>query len=997
MNFPGPSQDQRTRQLGPRLRVCSINVEGICRSKCECLSKLLLDKDIDVLAVQETHVDNEKQLQSRGRIPGYDLIGATYHRSYGVATYVRSNIENATLCSADILNDIHEVTVRVGEITVYNTYKPPLMSWPQHIIHPLPHPAVYVGDFNSHHKNWRYSENDANGEDLVEWSEEHSTYLVFDAKDRGTFRSAAWKREYNPDLCFVSTDANKIPLQATRIVLDDFPHSQHRPVLVEIGLSIPLVTSYPRPRWNFNKANWESFSTNLDNCLKRIPPIVKNYDRFVGAVINAAKKSIPRGYRKEYIPGWNERSEELYREFLESGDREIANELLHSLDAARQQKWSETVENLDFTKSSRKAWALLRKLGSSSQKPCSKSLTTPNAIATNIVTTSRAPRDRKHTIEIKRQLKQLKNSCADETSFSRPFTEEEISAAVTHMKTGKAPGFDGIHSELILNCGGNTRCWLACFFTNMLQTGNIPQSLKRAKIVAVLKPGKPSDNPQSYRPIALLSTIYKLLERLIHNRISSTILECIPAEQAGFRPERSCTDQVLSLTTHIEAGYQKQLKTSVVFIDLTAAYDTVWRHGLIYKLAKVVPCRKTVDLVDEMLRNRLFQVTMGNTKSKYMKLNNGLPQGSVLSPLLFSLYISDMPATTAKKFGYADDWAMAVARGSFEETEAILTADLASLGEYFRKWRLQPSTTKTEVSCFHLNNKMANRELSIPFEGHLLRHNMTPKYLGVTLDRTLSFNKHLSQSAAKINTRNNIIHKLCGTTWGSSASTLRSSALGLVYSCAEYCAPVWLNSTHSNRVDVQLNNTMRIISGTIKSTPTHWLPTLSHIPPPHLRRQKALVREYQKIEKNPQLPIHEDFDALEINRLRSRRPPIPLAKSLLENGFNINERWEREWITRAPDNCYDPTKVTQKPPGFDLPRRTWTALNRIRTNHGRCADSMYKWGRVPSPECDCGTGNQSIRHIVEACPSRSYPGPLTDFMDATQKAVEYVRNLDVCL
>lgn len=269
-------------------------------------------------------------------------------------------------------------------------------------------------------------------------------------------------------------------------------------------------------------------------------------------------------------------------------------------------------------------------------------------------------------------------------------------------------------------------------FTDILQTGNISHPLKRAKIIAILKPGKAKDRPQNYRHIALLSMIYKLLERLLYNRISHKIFEKIPSEQAGFRPHRSCADQVLSLTTFIEAGFQKQLKTSAVFIDLTAAYDTVWRQGVIYKLIRIIPCKKTTCLIDAMLSNRSFQVLMNNNTSAQIKLNNGLPQGSVLAPLLFSLYTADMPETRSRKFGYADDWAITTSHKDIDVTENVLTNVLTILCAYFRKWRLQPNATKTEVSTFDLNNKMANRELRVYFDNNLLSHNRHPKYLGVT-------------------------------------------------------------------------------------------------------------------------------------------------------------------------------------------------------------------------------------------------------------------------
>jgi hypothetical protein len=112
-----------------------------------------------------------------------------------------------------------------------------------------------------------------------------------------------------------------------------------------------------------------------------------------------------------------------------------------------------------------------------------------------------------------------------------------------------------------------------------------------------------------------------------------------------------------ALTSHIEAGFQRKLKTNV-FIDLRAAYDTVWRDGLMLKFMQVVSCAKLSNLVNNILSNRFFQVLLGDKSSRWHRLNNGLPQGSVLAPLLFSLYSSDIPSTLSNQFQYADDIAL---------------------------------------------------------------------------------------------------------------------------------------------------------------------------------------------------------------------------------------------------------------------------------------------------------------------------------------------------
>lgn len=211
------------------------------------------------------------------------------------------------------------------------------------------------------------------------------------------------------------------------------------------------------------------------------------------------------------------------------------------------------------------------------------------------------------------------------------------------VKNGRASGFDCIYPEFFTNSGPRTRLWLSRLFSNVLRTNALPQAFKTAKIISLLKPNKDEQKPENYRPIALLSVTFKLLERVLYNRIAPEIEKILPSEQAGFIKQRSCADQVLSITNYIETGYQHNLKTGVVFIDLTAAYDTVWKRRLLYKLIKAILCLEICDLICNMLSDRRFRVFLNDQKSGFRKLNNGLPQGSVLSCLLFNLYIHDPP------------------------------------------------------------------------------------------------------------------------------------------------------------------------------------------------------------------------------------------------------------------------------------------------------------------------------------------------------------------
>ena len=250
------------------------------------------------------------------------------------------------------------------------------------------------------------------------------------------------------------------------------------------------------------------------------------------------------------------------------------------------------------------------------------------------------------------------------------------------MKNGKAAGMDVIFPDMITHLGPIATLWLAELITNIKDSGEFPQEWKHAKIIAILKPGKPASEPSSYRPISLLCCMFKLLERIILNRITPLIDQHIPLSQAGFRPNRSTTEQTLALTSFIETGFDKRQKTGVVLIDLSAAYDTVWTGGLMLKLAKIIPCQKTLKLFSRMLGTRQFHVVLGGSRSKTRRIKNGVPQGSVLAPTLFNIYLSDMPSTESLKLGYADDWALAHQSRDWEKLENVLSRDTTKLKTY---------------------------------------------------------------------------------------------------------------------------------------------------------------------------------------------------------------------------------------------------------------------------------------------------------------------------
>ena len=273
--------------------------------------------------------------------------------------------------------------------------------------------------------------------------------------------------------------------------------------------------------------------------------------------------------------------------------------------------------------------------------------------------------------------------------------------------------------------------------------------------MALLKPGKDPSVAKSFRPISLLCHTYKLFERLILNRIAEHVDAKLIPEQAGFRPGKSCTSQLLNLTEHIEDGYEKRLITGAVFVDLSAVYDTVNHRLLLSKVLEMTGDVHLTDLIRTLLESRRFFVVLNGKKNRWRRQRNGLPQGSVLAPMLFNIYTNDQPVhTNTRSFIYADALCIASQGNDFNDIEASLTSALSNMTTYYDTNQLRANPTKTQVY------REDKRELNVVWNGTRLSNTTTPVYLGVHLDRTLCYKTHIEKTKMKVNARNNIIRKL---------------------------------------------------------------------------------------------------------------------------------------------------------------------------------------------------------------------------------------------
>ena len=182
-------------------------------------------------------------------------------------------------------------------------------------------------------------------------------------------------------------------------------------------------------------------------------------------------------------------------------------------------------------------------------------------------------------------------------------------------------------------------------FNNCMASKQIPVEWRRVKVIAIPKPENDPDSPKSYRPISLLSITFKLYECLPLHRFSPSIDPKPTLDQAGFRPGQSCADQLLNLIQNIKDGYQNRRTTGCVFVDLSATYSTVQHWLMIHMLHTLIGGSHMCHVVQSLLTNRRYFVSLNGMSSRWRPQRNGLSQGSIMAPLLFNIYTNDQSLT----------------------------------------------------------------------------------------------------------------------------------------------------------------------------------------------------------------------------------------------------------------------------------------------------------------------------------------------------------------
>ena len=239
------------------------------------------------------------------------------------------------------------------------------------------------------------------------------------------------------------------------------------------------------------------------------------------------------------------------------------------------------------------------------------------------------------------------------------------------------------------------------------------------------------------------------------------------------------------------------------------------------------------------------------------------------------------------------------------------------------------------------------------------------------------FRHHLVALRKKLFLRVTLLRRLAGSGWDASAKTLRIATLSLVYSTAEYCALVWCRSAHTRLIDSVLNNALRIITGCLRPTPMDHLPILSGIQPGI--RLEATLSLAHRGSLDPDHFLHSLLSGSSDTRqarLRPRRPFVSTARNLLDNLARLgirasewtNQKWKMEYCKNVSRLRTFVPGTGARPVGMGLPRAAWVKLNLLQIGVRRFHSFMHKWGHAPSPNCECGASEQTVDHVLTACP-----------------------------
>lgn len=396
-----------------------------------------------------------------------------------------------------------------------------------------------------------------------------------------------------------------------------------------------------------------------------------------------------------------------------------------------------------------------------------------------------------------------------------PTDNKEIEHIILNLKDRCAVGWDGIPTSVVKGARHSLIPILTYIFNLCLSTGTFPSAFKKALVHPIHKNGN-RQNLNNYRPISVLTALSKVLEKIINRRLVSFLNDnnILSQKQFGFRSSRSTEDAVIELTTTIIRNFDVGIRTAGIFLDLTKAFDTVSIPILLDKLEKVGIRGSVNSLFRSYLSHRSQVVVINDIISDEEQVFFGVPQGSVLGPTLFLVFINELCSLSIPNcqiITYADDTALLVSGNNWDEVQLLAAAALEVVLDWLSKNLLTLNITKTKYITFSSTNRTQPNSFSLrahsclapgphPCSCQYIERVPSIKYLGVHLDSGLSWTPHIDSTVARVR---KLIYVFKNLRTVADLQCLKTVYFALAQSILNYCITAWGGSIKTQMLRVE--------------------------------------------------------------------------------------------------------------------------------------------------------------------------------------------------
>lgn len=394
------------------------------------------------------------------------------------------------------------------------------------------------------------------------------------------------------------------------------------------------------------------------------------------------------------------------------------------------------------------------------------------------------------TVALQNSHRQFFNNSANISLYLCPVTREEINLYLTNLKTNTAPGYDEIPPRLLKITAQYIDVPLAHIINLCFRQGCFPDKLKIAKVIPIFKSGDLEDE-NNYRPISILPSISKVFEKAIVHRLKGFLedFNLLSDNQFGFRNNKSTEKAIMQFTSKVYSNLERKRYVAGIFLDLSKAFDTLNHAILVDKLYNIGVRGIPLKLFESYLTNRKQSVYCNKKSSQLKFIDTGVPQGSILGPLLFLIYINDISNAT-EKFNYvlfADDTNLLLHDDNLNHLHAALNIELEKISKWVSANKLKVNAAKTNYILFQ-NRSVEYSIGPVYMEGCELKRVSYTKFLGIIIDENLNWKNHIQSLCLKLS-------KICGVMYkiryNLTVDALKNLYYSLCYPHFIYCLSIW--------------------------------------------------------------------------------------------------------------------------------------------------------------------------------------------------------------